>query len=501
MGTNRSDEFGLRLAVGGSRGRIFRQLLTESLLLVAAGGSLGWVLSHAATRAIAAGWALDFDLSPDRTVLLFTGAIAVSAALLFSLAPLRGILRIPIGLTLKTASANSSQDRSGRAGSQIVVGLQMALCLVLLVAAGLLVRTLQNLQATNVGLRTEGLLVFGISPKAVVHSADEARRFTRNLLVRMRSLPGIESATVMDNRIGSGWSNNTGMFKVDGVPAGSNARLRWTHAGPDYFHVLGTPVVLGRDLLDSDSETAPKVILVNEAFAKQYLAGQPLGHTVGLGPGLPFSIVGVVKDSKFTGVSEAVGPTAYVPYFQSQIGVFNTLQVEVRTIGDPMLHLAEIRHAVAQLGPDLALMQPMTQREQFDQSFAQERLFGRFAMFFGILAVLLVGTGLYGTLAFAVTRRTAEVGVRMALGAQRGQVLWMVMRGSLVVCVVSVLVGLPAAMAAARFLRSMLFGVTPVDVLTYSAAIGGIALVALIASLIPARRAASVDPMVALRQE
>jgi predicted permease len=370
------------------------------------------------------------------------------------------------------------------------------------VGAGLLVRTLQNLQATNLGLRTEGLLVFGLSPKAVVHSADEARRFTRNLLARMRSLPGIESATVMDNRIGSGWSNNTGMFKVDGVPAGPDAHLRWTHAGPDYFQVLGTPLVMGRDLRDSDSETAPKVIIVNETFARKYLAGsQPLGHTVGIGQGLAFSIVGVVKDSKFTEVSEEIRPTAYVPYFQSQIGIFNTLQVEVRTMGDPLLHLAEIRRAVAGLGPDLALMQPMTQRAQFDLSFAQERLFGRFAMFFGLLAVLLVGTGLYGTLAFAVTRRTAEVGVRMALGAQRGQVLWMVMRGSLVVCAGSVVVGLPAAIAAARFLRSMLFGVTPGDALTYGVAISGILAVALIASLIPARRAASVDPMVALRQE
>ena len=212
-----------------------------------------------------------------------------------------------------------------------------------------------------------------------------------------------------------------------------------------------------------------------------------------------YTIVGVVQDSKYTSVEENARPMAYFPY--TQIGGTATMHIELRTEGYPTALLPEVRRAVAEFGPDLPLLEPMTQQEQFDKSYTDERLSARLAISFGFLAALLVATGLYGTLSYRVSRRTAEIGVRMALGAQRRQVLWMVLRESLTVSVAGLLVGLPLAVAGARVLRSMLFGLGPGDPLAFAAAILGLAIVVLAASLIPAQRAARVDPMVALRYE
>ena len=408
----------------------------------------------------------------------------------------------PIGLVLKTSASTAHRDRRRIRGSQVVIALQMALCVVLLVTAGLLVRTLQNLESVNLGMKTDGLLVFGISPLARVHSDSEANRFYQGLIARLRSVPGVQSVTVMSNRIGTGWSNDTGAA-VDGKPAlGENnfAPMRWNVAGPDYFHTMGTPVLLGRDFTDADAESAPRVAIINQTFADRYLSGRsPLGHVVNLNPGPEneFTIVGVVGDSKYTGVREPPRPMAYFPY--TQIDGNATLHFEVRTAGNPGTWLPTVRRAVNEYAHGLPLLQPMTQQAQFEQTFSQERLFFRLSMFFGLLAALLVATGLYATLAYSVSRRTSEVGLRMALGAQRGQVLWMVLRGSFLVTLIGVAIGFPLAIAATKVVRSVLFGVTPGDPLTFVGALIGIGLVAFLASLIPAVRAASVDPLVALR--
>ena len=501
--TARQREFSVRMALGGSRMQLCQQLLTESLLLVVSGAALGWLFAISATRALAAWSEMEVSLAPDRTVLLFTLAVSLAAGLIFGLAPLRSVARVPIGLALKTSAATANRDRSKNRGSQAVVALQMSLCLVLLVSAGLLVRTLRNLEAVNLGMKTDGLFVFGISPLQRVHSDDEAIRFYQGLLTRLRAVPGVVSATLMGNRIGSGWSNNTGAF-VDGKPpyVDKFAPMRWNLVGPDYFHVLGTPILLGRDFNDADLQTSPRVAIVNQTFASQYLAGGvPLGHQVGLGdrPDSQYTIVGVVPDSKYTEVRETARPMAYFPY--TQLRGISTLHVEVRTAGDPVSWIPAIRRAIGEYSPGLALLQPTTQKAQFEETYSEERLFFRLSMFFGLLAALLVATGLYGTLAYTVSRRTSEVGVRMALGARRGQVLWMVLRGSLAVTACGVAVGLPLAVFATKVLRSFLFGVTPGDPPTYGAALIGITVVAVAASLIPALRAARVEPMVALRNE
>jgi predicted permease len=504
--SSRTREFSVRIALGGSRGQILRQLLTESLVLVAGGVLLGWLFAQWATNVLARWSELQTSLAPDRSVLLFTVVISAAAGLLFGLAPLRNATNAPIALALKNAALSSQQDKDKARSGRFIVALQMSLCLVLLVAAGLLLRTLQNLSHANLGFRAGGLLVFGIDPPASIKGDQQVEQFYTRLLERLRSLPNVESATVMGNRIGAGWSNNTGVH-VDGADPtpGKFPDIRWNMVGPDYFHVLGAPLRLGRDISQSDTASAPRVAIVNQTFVDRYLAGRsPLGHQMALETygdtfGEPYSIVGVVPDLKYTAVREKARPMAWLPY--TQFPGASSMQVELRARGNPAALPDDARRIVREFGPDIPLLEPMTQVEQLQESYSSEQLFSRLAIFFGALAAFLVAIGLYGTLAYRVSRRTAEIGVRMALGAQRRQVLWMVLRESLAIAVVGVAIGLPLAFAAARLLKAMLFGLSAADPLTFLLALIGIAGVALCSALLPARRASSVDPMVALRYE
>ena len=500
----RGREFSLRLAMGATRLQLFRQLLAESLLLVGAGTALGWLFAAWTTEALASWAAMDFNVSPDRTVFAFTLALSALAALLFGLAPLRSAVRCAPGLAVKTSAPSAIRGRSYTRSGQALVAFQISLCLGLLVCASLLLRTLRNLETLDLGLRTQGLLVFGITPPQLLGTEAEVLRFYQSLLERLRALPGVESATLMGNRIGAGWSNNTGAV-VDGTSPRNDVHcpMRWNAVGPDYFYVLKTPVLVGRDFNDADSSGAPKVAIINRTFAEQYLAGrEPLGHHLALDRSPKadqYIVVGVVQDSKYTGAEEAAMPMAYFPY--TQLGGTSTMQIDLRTEGYPAALLPVVRRAVGEVGPDLPLLEPMTQQEQFERSFSDERLSARLAISFGLLAALLVATGLYGTLSYRVSRRTAEIGVRMALGAQRRQVLWMILRESLALSVAGLLVGFPLAVAGARVLRSMLFGLGPGDPLAFAAAVLGLLAVVLTASWLPARRATRVDPMVALRYE
>jgi predicted permease len=497
----REREFSLRSALGGSRVRLFRQLIAESALLVAAGTILGWGFAVLATRALAAWSTLDVSLTPDRRVLFFTLVVSSTAALGFGLAPLRRAARIPAGSVLKASSSNVTADKRRLRTGNLVVGAQIALCVVLLVGAGLLVRTLSNLESANLGLRTSGLLVFGVTPPQSVRGDDAMLAFYRDLIARLRLVPGVNGVTLMSNRIGSGWSNNTRAI-VDGKRPDEKtfSPMRWNAVGPDYFHVLGIPLVLGHDFTDADDGAAPRVVVVNETFVDRYLAGQnPIGHRVSLSSEREYTIVGVAANSRYTGVRESNRPIAYFPY--AQVPPISGMHVEVRTTGDPAALLPAAARILQQFGPDIPLLQPMTQQEQFSKSFSNERLFSRLATCFGLMAAALVATGLYGTLAFRVGRRTSEIGVRMALGAARRQVLWMVLRESIYVCAAGIAVGIPLALWGSRLLQSTLFGLSPQDPWVYGATLVAIVLVTLGASLIPARRASSVDPMVALRYE
>ena len=502
--TTRQREFSLRLALGAGRKELFRQLLTESLLLVAVGGGLAWLFAVGATRSLAVWSQIEASLEPDRTVLLFTLGILISAALVFGLAPLRVAMSGGPGLVLKTSAQTANTDVSKTRASKMIVTLQMALCLVLLVGGALLIRTLRNLENVPLGMRTDGLVVFGVNPQNV-HSFAESVAFYQNLTEKLRALPGVTAVTLMEERIGSGWSSNNDIGKIDGrTPPNSNGEnglVRMNTVGPDFFNTLGVPVLTGRDFANSDTAASPRVVVVNELFAQRFLPNEsPLGHHLSWhDPKDSAVIVGVVKNHKYRSIEEEPIPMMWSVYTQGK--TVGEMHFEMRVHGDPMAILPAVRKAVQQTDPNLPLMQPMTQRAQYEQTISQQLLFARLAGFFGLLAVLLVATGLYGTLAYRVNNRTVEIGVRMAVGAKRGQVIWMVLRDSLLITAVGIVIGVPLALFVGKALTSALYGVKSYDVMSYSLAVSGVILVAVMASLIPARRAASVDPLTALRTE
>jgi predicted permease len=352
-------------------------------------------------------------------------------------------------------------------------------------------------------MKTEGLVVFGLNPQTT-HSNAEAIAFYNQLLARLRTVPGVRGATAMENRIGSGWSNNNGAPPIDGAKPATGGLARSNTVGADFFHTLGVPILAGRDFTDADNASAPPAVIVNETFVKTYMPNRsPLGHQVGEGKGTAV-IVGLVKDNKYTSITENPIPMMWVPYMQMPGGV-GEMHVELRVAtqpgGNPLAILAAVRRVVAEMDPNLPLQQPMTQRAQFEESISQQQLFARLAGFFGLIAVVLVATGLYGTMAYRVNNRTMEIGVRMALGAKRGQVVWMIVRESLTLAAIGVALGVPMVLLVSHLLSSQLFGVKPYDGITYVAAALGVAVVAMAATLVPAQRAASVDPVRALRSE
>ena len=498
----RQREFSVRLALGAGRRNLFRQLLTESLLLVSAGALLAWLFANAATRALGAWAQIESSLAPDNTALIFTLGILAVATILFGVVPLRIALSAGPALALKTSSSTANTDAGKSRAGKIIVAMQMTLCVVLLVGGGLLVRTLRNLQTTPLGMRIDGLVVFGVKPK--VQSVPEGVAFYQELMNKLRRLPGVESVTIMEERLGAGWSDNSDMTldgKLPEVANGESRTVRSNVAGPDFFSTLGVPVLLGRDFADSDIASSPHVGIINEQFAKRFFPHQnPLGHKIGTDNGqYQMTVVGVVKDHKYRSIDEEPIPMAW--YMYAQIPITGQMQVELRVHGEPLAILPSARKAVQQLDPNLPLIQPITQRAQYDLTISRQLLFARLAGFFGFLAVVLVATGVYGTLAYRVSNRTMEIGVRIAVGAQRSEVVWLVLRESLLLTAAGVASGIPLSLLLGRALTSSLYGVKPYDGVSYFVAALGIVVVAIAASAIPARRAASVDPLTALRSE
>jgi predicted permease len=437
----RQREFSVRQALGAGRGELLRQLLAESLILVTAGGALAWGFAEMATRLLGRWAQIESSLAPDRTVMLFTLGVLVFAALLFGLAPLRVALAGGAELALKTSAATSNTDAGKSRTGRMIVALQMALCVVLLVGGGLLIRTLRNLENTPLGLQVDGLVVFGVKPN--IQSVPAGVAFYVNLMNKLRALPGVESVTIMEERLGSWWSDNSDMMvdgKLPDVANGSSRTVRSNVAGPDFFRTLGVPVLAGRDFVDSDTATSPHVGIINQQFAERFLPNQnPLGHIIGPDNGrYQMTIVGVVKDHKYRSIDEKPIPMAW--YMYAQIPVTGAMHVEMRVEGEPLAILPSARKVVQQMNPNLPLIRPMSQRAQFDTTISGQTLFARLAGFFGFLAVVLVATGLYGTLAYRVNMRTAEIGVRMAVGARREQVVWMILQDSLLLTAAGVVI-------------------------------------------------------------
>ena len=488
----RQREFSLRMALGAARGTIFRQLLLDSLLLVTAGSALGWLFALSATHMLAVWSGIETGLSPDRSVLAFTFLISAVAALVFGLAPLWSAVNAPVAGVLRSTATNATESKSRALGARIVLSGQVAICLVLLMAAGLLLGTLRKYATENLGIQADGLLVFGVTPQA----QGDGHAFYRALLDRLLQVPGVKSVSLVGNRPGSGWTNNNDLT-LDGVQQPDG--LRSNDVGPNFFQTVGTAVIAGRDIAASDTVNTQAVVLVNETFAKKFLSKtNPLGHVLGGGKS-PKTIVGVVRDSKYGSVDETPMPMAY--YAVMQAPSLGTMSIEVRTRGNASELLPELRKTIASMYPNVPLEQPMSQQEQFDKSYAQQRMFAAMGGFFGVLAALLVATGLYGTHSFRVSRRKTEIGIRMALGASRGQVQLMVMRELLWVLLAGLAVGIPLTILAARPLKSMLYQMSPFDPASFALSIFAMIVVSACAAWLPARRAASIEPMQALRSE
>jgi predicted permease len=497
--TVRQREFAVRVAMGARTARIFRQLLTESVLLTGAGALLGWGLSLGATRALAAWARIEAGLAPDWHVLLFTLGVASFSALTFSLAPLRATMRIDIEQELKRSSWNMSRSRSRVRGGNAAMALQIALCLTLLAASSLTVRSLLNYERQDLGMQAESLLVFDVSSQSVSNDA-QAVLFYQRLLDRIQAIPGVQAASLVHFRPGSGWLYSGGIT-LDGVEpreaSGARAEIYFNDVGAGFFQTMGIPLLQGRDIAHTDTTSSPLVAVVNEEFARRFLTNGALGHRIDNHPGS--EIVGVVKDSKYKRVGERVEPTVY--YALSQRGMTGQITVEVRASGTSTVLLPEIQRALRGLDPDMPLQKPMTQAAQFEETYLTPRLFARLTLGFGLLAAFLVATGLYGTIAYRVHRRRSEIGVRMALGATRATVLGMVLRESLRMALTGFIIGLPLCFGVSRLLRAQLYELDALDPVSFLAAIAMTFAVVFCAALLPAKKAASVNPTEALRAE
>ncbi len=458
----REREFALRLALGASRWPLFRQLLAESVILVVAGSLLGWLFALEATRLLAAWSELEVSLAPDNQVLLFTLGISAVCVFLFGLAPLRAAARAQIGLVLKSSSVQTTATRERMLTGKLLISMQMAFCVVLLFASGLLLRTLRNYQNVDLGMRADRVLAFGVHPTGV---DDYAQRlaFYSQLTERLRHLPGVSSVTLANLRPGTGWSDNN-VITIDGHEYpwddGKNM-LRSNEVAPDFFRTLGIPVLAGRDIRESDTQSAQRIAVINQTLADRYLKGtSPIGHTIG-GEKDSATIVGVVRDSKYASADEDQMPMAWYSYQQRK--VIPNMDVQLSIQGDPMALLPAIRRIIRDLDPSAPLYKPALLATGFEETYLMPALFARLAVFFGALAAILVAVGLYGTLAYRVNRRTLEIGLRMALGAARPEVLWMIVRESLYLVAAGLIVGLPLAWFTSKLMASMLFKLSTHD--------------------------------------
>ncbi|MGH9411267.1 MAG: ABC transporter permease, partial [Vicinamibacterales bacterium] len=497
----RQKEMSVRLSLGATRLRLVRQLLTESVLLAVLGGAFGLLVAYWGRSLIATG----LTVLPlfDWRLCLFLLAITVATGLVFGLAPALHGTRIDLNAALKETSRSVVGARSLLSRALLIA--QVAISLVMLVGAGLFLRTLGNLQHVDVGFNPQNLLLFRINPALNRYDAKQMPKLYGDLLDRLTAVPGSRGVAMSQPALLSGSINSTDIF-VQGhtYPAGRrdlDNGINRLVISPNFFDVMQIPVVMGRGFTDRDDASAPKVVVINEAAAKKYFSNQsPLGQHFGSSPETTgeLEVVGVLRDAKYNSVRDPAPPTMYVPYRQARLG---SAVFELRTAALPTAAVGAVREAVRQIDPNLPVTDVSTQLEQIDKRFAQEKLFAEAYALFGALALLLASIGLFGLMSYNVSRRTNEIGIRMALGARREDVLGLVMRESMVLVAIGVVTGLAIAAIGARFVTTLLFDVAPRDMTTMGLAIAVMVVVSAFASFLPARRASRVDPMVALRYE
>ena len=491
--TARRREIAIRLALGAGRSRLLRQLLTESVVLALSGGAAGLVIGIWSANSITA-FLTDrvLEVALDIRVLGFTMVASIITALLFGGAPAMRATRSDLTATFKSDSAGLV-GRGSRLG-RLLVPVQVALSLLLLVGAGLFIRTLTNLRTLDAGFRGDQVLLATVNPGLSRYTPERAHTFYAELLDRTLALPGVLSASVADAPL-LGGDYVDGMSIGDGKQVEISVRV----VGPRFFETMGIQLRAGRDFSAMDTAEAPRVAIINETTARKYFAGRdPIGTRVGVDASTA-EIVGVIADTKYRGLREAIPNTVYLPLTQARsFGSERTLHV--RTSADPSAMIASLREQIRALDGSLPVkLRPFA--AVVDATLERERLVATLCGFFAAVALLLTSTGLYGLIAHNVQRRTREIGIRMSLGAERVAVLWMVLRDCLVLVALGVVVAAPLSVWLSRLVKNQLFGVSPGDPVTTSAATAVLMAVAALAGYLPARRASCVDPAIALRYE
>jgi putative ABC transport system permease protein len=482
-----------------------RQLLTESVVLSLASGGLGLLVAVWGVQGLVNFMPNDLprvnDVSIDANVLLFALIVSTLTGLAFGLIPALQVSRVDLTETLKEGGGKATGVH-GRSTRALIV-LEIALSLVLLVGAGLLLKSFVLLQQVKPGFDPNNLISLKVSlPEAKYSAPEQKSQFFAQLLERVRALPGVESAGAA---LSLPFPGDDILFpiRVEGQPAppaGDENTINYQVVTPDYFRAMRMPLVAGRDIAASDGARAPGVVVLNESAARRYFAGEsPVGKRVALGgDATPLTVVGVVGDVRQRALDAQPKAEAYVSYLQSPFGFMG---VAVRTAGDPSNLIGAVRGAVAVVDPQVSSGNVHTMRELMSESLARQRSTSLLAGAFSLVALLLATVGIYGVISYTVTRRTREIGIRIALGANRRDVLGMIVSQGMGLALAGVGAGLVASFALTRALSSLLYGVSASDPIVYAGVSLLLTAVALVACYLPARRATRVDPMIALRCE
>jgi predicted permease len=504
----RQREIAVRLSIGASRSQLVRQLLVESLVLSFAGGTVGVLLSIALTRGLLAllpsdGARLLVQPTPDLRILAFTLVTTLITGVVFGLLPAVRASQPDTWSTLKDTGGSVA----GGSGSSLylrkgLVAAQVALSFLLLFGAGLFVRSLQNLQGTDTGMGLDNLVTFQLAPALSGYDDERTFTFYQQLLDRLNTAPGVKSAAIAQVPLlaGSEWDSSMG---VEGYTFkdGEDQQMFMNALSPGYFKTMNIPLLEGRDFTRLDAGRETRVAIVNRRFAEQfYPRASAIGRRIGYGGGpetkLNIEIIGVVENSLYEGPREGVRRQVFVPNWGR-----GSVAFYVRTQSSSEAAYGLVRREVQQLDAGMPVYELKTVEGQLDETLLTDRLIATLSAAFGFLATILASVGLYGVMAFVVARRRKELGLRLALGAAPSGVLWLVMREVLVLLAIGLGVGVPAAIAAGRFVSSQLYGIQPNDPSTALSTIALLALVSAAAGMIPARRASRIDPILALRYE
>ncbi len=512
--TARRREMAVRLSLGAGRFRVIRQLLTESLMLALMGAIAGTGVAALGIRALLrllTNGDDDFSLNVglDWRVLGFALLVALVTGILFGLAPAIQATRVDVIPALKeTRAGQPRRHRTPFNLRQALVVTQVALSLLLVSAAGLFVRSLNQLNSVQLGFNSQNVLLFNLDARQAGYPELAAIRLYAELETRFRRMPGVVAATSSDLPLVGGWMHSTGI-EVPGIPKPPDGQrgpqTASAQVGATFFETMRIPIALGRALDARDTTGAPNVAVVNEVFAKKYFPGRsPVGSHFQLGSakdGVDMEIVGVARNARYNSLKHDIPAVTYVPWAQNPGNRVRGLFFELRTTGDPLLLVNSVGTVVHEVAPQLPVADVTTQQRRIQGTIREERIFARLCAVFGALALLMACIGLYGSMAWTVARRTSEIGIRMALGAQRPGIVWMVLREVFALTAVGLAIGGIAVWQTTSLLKSFLFNLKPTDPVTLAAAVCILLASALVAGYLPARRAARIDPMVALRHE